>query len=179
MGTDIYGAGPIEPVARIKDWVEVWSQGAWTRYQVEYIEPLPRSQQLVQDFGAVAANGSVVTTLVNNLRLDDNHLLQVRFAPLDDVECALWLQSGQARYYIKFVQDRVSLYTGILDPYWATTQFFILGKDRDPYIQVFRRGDYAATVSRVAFWGFRYILTGKQAPNGAPAIRIPAEGRAA
>jgi hypothetical protein len=146
---------------------------------IEYIEPIVPGSAMVQDFGPIAAGATLANAIVGILRLDDNNLLQVRWRPLDDVEGVLWLQRGQAKFTIKYVTSRVTLFTGASDPAWATTQFWVLGKDRDPYVEVRNNTAYSYGQSRFAFWGYRYILRPSDGNKPlTPATYVVAEGRA-
>jgi hypothetical protein len=138
--------------------LNILSQGQWGFWRVAFLESMPPCRQLTFDFGAVAANASIAKAVPTILRLDDRHLIQIRFAPLDDCEVVLWETAGQAKFAIKTVQARVSLTTRGIDPYYATTEFYVLGKERDPNVEIFNRTAYAMTQTRVKFWGYRYLL---------------------
>ena len=181
---NLYDNGPISPVVKIKENLSVMTGGDWSHYRVDYIEPLPRSAPLVVDLVAlsgnvtIAANGSITKQLIQFLRLNDKEITHFRFEPIDDIEVILWEQSATARYATNFVQARASKFTATRDPWLATTTFFVIGKDRDVNIEARNPNPVAWPQARVAFWGYRYIVSDLKS---VPAVTtyIPAEGRSA
>lgn len=178
MAINIYEPGVIQPVVQIGENLGIWSDSKWLYFKTDYIEPVPRSSQSVVNFGALAAAATIGKALVQILRLESLQLLHLRFEPLDDVELVLWEKGGAQRFINRSFTARISLLTCLRDPYLATTTFFVLGRDKDPFIEVFNPSiTYARAQSRAIFWGYRYIL---QELKTEPAVytRIPAEGRA-
>ncbi len=181
---NLYDSGPISPIVKIKENVSVFTGGIWEHYNIEYIEPLPRSSTLSVDLVAVAgaltipANQAIQKQLLQILRLNDRELTHLRFEPIDDVEGVLWQQSAQGRFSTSYAQARVSRFTSFRDPYLASTTFFVVGKDRDMYLEARNPNPVALPQARFAFWGYRYILSPLKAQ---PTVTtwIPAEGRAA
>lgn len=189
----LYDSGPIQPVVKIKENVSIYSKAQWQHFLVDYIEPLPRSSPFTVDLvalanptgGVLAASSQITKQLLAVLQLDDGEFLQVRWEPIDDVELALWETAPTGRFVTRGGQARVTLATKVRDPNLSTTQFFILGKDRDPQIQCFNPLPVSQAMARVNFFGFRYILEPLSAAvcadinNGRRATTyLPAEGSA-
>ena len=178
---NIYDNGPISPVARIKDNLAIWTSGKWEPYQIQFIEPIPRSSPLRVDFvdlsGAVtvAANGTIARQLAQVLRLSRDEFLHLRWYPIDDMEGILWEQSSQGRYSARSVQARVNLWTEEWDPWLATTTFFILGMNRDANFEIRNPMGIAWPQARFVFFGYRYVLD-ELDKMPAQATYLPAEG---
>lgn len=179
---NLYDNGPISPIARIKDNVSIWTVGAWHHYNIEYIEPLPRSSPMIAELVTIsgattlAANGTIAQQVVVILQLNENELTHLRWEPLDDVEGVLWEQAGQGRFVTRGVHARVNLFTATRDPYLATSTFFILGRDRDMNLEVRNPNPVAVPMARFVFWGYRYLLKELKA-QPETTTWIPAEGR--
>lgn len=178
-----YAGNPYAPIVKMGEHLLVWSRASWHGYVANYIEPLPLSSQSIVDFGNVAASGAIAAALVQTLRLDDFYLVEIWMRPLTDVEIMLWLLQGQQKFRIKQAGFRVSLQTGLVDPYWESTRFYCLGKDQDPFIEIRNPSGYAEDAI-VAFWGNKYLIKAvpedmeQQMIAGArPAARVVAEAR--
>lgn len=160
----IYDSGPIQPIAKIKENLSVWTLARWFHYIIEYIEPLPPSPASTVEMVAaaatttLAANGTITKRVVTILQVNNFEFLHLRFEPLDNVECVLWEQAGSAKFTSRNLQARVDRNTRLLDPYLATTTFWILGENRDMNLELRNPMQYAMPIARVLFWGFRYIL---------------------
>lgn len=152
-----YQGNPYEPVAKMGQHMLVWSRAAWHGYRVDYTEPLPLSSQSVVDFGNVAASGTIAAALIQTLRLDEGNVVEIWMKPLADIEIMLWLLQGQQKFRIKNAGFRVSLATGLVDPYYEGSRFYCLGKDQDPYIEIRNPSAYAED-ALVAFWGNKYLV---------------------
>ncbi len=178
----IYDNGPMTPVVKIKQNVSVWSGGKWEHYNVNFIEPLPRSTPGTVDMviasGAttIAANGAIQKQVVNLLLMQLGELYQLRWEPVDDVEGRLWEISSTGRFVGRNLHARVTRFTDQRDPWLNTTQFFIMGKDRDMNLEVINPNPVALPQARFIFWGFRYVLDPLQAVP-AETTYIPAEGK--
>jgi len=180
---NIYDNGPISPIARIKDNLSIWSEQKWMNFQIEYIEPVPRSAPMVVDMvllnnaTVIAANATIAKMVVPILQMNNGEMLQLRWEPMDDVEGMLWELSGQARFNPRGAHARVDQMTRLYDPYLATTSFYILGgQNKDMNLEVRNPLPVAQPTARFAFWGFRYILT--LLPNmPMKTTYLPAQGR--
>jgi len=177
----IYDSNPIQPVVKIRENISIYTGGQWKPYEVEFIEPMPRSSPMVVEMvtatgnTSIAANGQVAKAVVNILQLGENEFLQLRWYPLDNVEGVLWEQAAVGRFVTRSVQARVNILTSARDPYLSTTTFFILGMNRDMNLEVTNPNPVVIPVARFVFFGFRYVL---QPLTTKPAITtyIPAEG---
>lgn len=179
---NIYDNGPISPIARINDNLAIWSEEKWLYWHIDYIEPCPRSQPLLVDMVAlaaqttIAANGTITKRVLPALQMNKNELLHLRWEPLDDVEGLLWELSGMARFQPRGAHCRVSLFTKLYDPYLATSTFWILGQNKDMNLECRNPNPVALYIARFAFFGHRYIMTSL---SGKPenVTYLPAQGR--
>ena len=179
---NIYDNGPISPIAKIKENLAVWTNQVWEHFNIEFIEPIPRSSptviEMVVASGAttILANGQIAKQIVALLQLADMEFLHLRWEPLDDMEGVLWEQASRGRYASRSVHARVNRFTGARDPYLATTTFWILGQNRDMNLEVRNPNPVAMPQARFVFFGYRYILKRLTAQ---PAVTtwVPAEGR--
>lgn len=193
--------GRMEPHILPKQNIAVWSQGRWQHFNADYIESIPASSQTVVNLGAIAASGTIAQTELTTFDVDEHQLLQLRWYPLDDVEGILWLTRSQGKFATRGVQSRVTHMSRAADPYLATTEFNILGRDRNAFVEVRNRSAYALGQARFLFWGYKYVLQPlkniyedydesgvlrayirKQGPNGMTAVPLActfvnAEGR--
>lgn len=159
----IYDSGPIAPIAKIKENLTIWTRGKWVHFNINYIEPIPRSSPTVVEMVTAPATtiplyGTIAKRLVAILQLNDLEFLHLRWEPLDDMEGVLWQLSSQARFTTRSVHARVTRYTTIRDPYLATTTFFILGRDKDMNLEVRNPNPVALPHARFVFFGYRYML---------------------
>jgi len=180
----IYDNGPISPVCKIKENICAWTELKWQPFRVEFTEGIPRSRPFVVDMvqlagaGNIPANGAINQQLLAILRPAAKELLHLRFEPLDDVEGLLWEQSAMTRFNPKGARARVSMFSSAMDPYLASTTFFVMGGlgDKDMNLEVRNPNAIALPMARFAFWGVRYVLdTLPSVP--ANAVYLPAEGR--
>lgn len=164
----IYDSAPIQPVCRIKENLSVFTQNKWRHYLANSMDPWPAGSvnrvDMVTQAGVagrttLAANGTFAKEIVQILQLNVDEFVHLRFYPIDDIECRLWEISGQPRFNINRVHARVDRNTRRYDPYWATTTFWILGKDRDMNLEVFNPNGFAMPTARVQFFGFRADVT--------------------
>ena len=175
-----------KPIAKMGENLLVWSGNAWHGYVIDYQEHLPLASPSIIDFGAVAASGTVASSLVASLQLELGYLIQMWMKPLDDIEIVLWLVQGQQRFRIRDTGFRVSIFTGIDDPHWLTTEFAAIGTIHDPYLEIRNPSAYALATSLIAFWGNKYIikkadvkLEAAMLSGDKPASRIVAEAKIA
>jgi len=177
----IYDSGPIQPIAKIKENLSIWTLTNWAHYNIRNIEPLPRSSPTIAEMvtisGAttIAANGTIANQILAILQLRDFELLHLRWEPIDDVEGVLWEQAGQGRFVTRGVHARVSRFTAARDPYLATTTFWVLGRGRDMNLETRNPNPVPLPQARFVFWGFRYMLT-KLDTEPSMTTYLPAEG---
>jgi hypothetical protein len=173
------------PVCQIKENLAIYTDLKWQGYQVEFIEPQPRSSQFIVDLiaiagvGPLAAGGNVAAQLLQAIQVSAGELCHFRFFVLDNIEAQLWQLSNMARFAPRGGQAGVNLFTPALDPYLASTTFWVLGGlgDRDARIGCTNISGAVQPVARVGFFGFRYILKplGDNIPQNAR--YLPAQGR--
>lgn len=145
------------PAMQENDVLVVWVQSAYVPMRVTFVEGLPPSTPLRQNLGAINTGATIQATLITGVQIDDNQLLQLRFRPLDDVNLLLWHQRGQANFWVRNAAAQVSLHTGLYDPTWRSSTFWVYGKDKDPYIEARNTTDYNLGQCRVQMWGWRAI----------------------
>lgn len=179
---NIYDNGPISPIAKIKENLSIWTNQVWEHFNIEFIEPIPRSSpgvvEMVTATGAttIAANGRIAKAIVAFLQLADNEFFHLRWEPIDDMEGVLWEQASKGRFAARAIHARVNRFTSLRDPYLATTTFWIFGRNRDMTLEVQNPNPVAMPQARFVFFGYRYLLSRLPA---APAVTtwVPAEGR--
>lgn len=181
---NIYDNGPISPIARINDNLSIWSENDFLHFNITYLEPVPRGSPMTVDMVAawgatvIAAYGSIPQQVVAFLQMNANELLHLRWEPLDDVEGLLWQLPSQPRFNPRGAHARVSQFTEAMDPFLATTTFWILGGTpaKDMALEVRNPNPVALPMARFAFFGFRYILVPlKVKPENT--TYLPAQGR--
>jgi len=189
----LYDSAPIQPVVKIKENISIYTRAKWQHYSVEYIEPMPRSSPFTADLvalanpagGVLAAAGQINKQLLAILQLDDGEFLQLRWEPIDDVEAVLWETAPTGRFVTRGAHCRVDIGTRLRDPWLSTSQFFVIGKDRDAQIQIFNPLAVAQPTARLKFFGFRYVIEPLSSQISAditagrkPTTYLPAEGTA-
>jgi hypothetical protein len=84
-------------------------------------------------------------------------MIQLRFYPLDDIQITLKINRSEARFAAANVVATVDRYTEIADPCLHMTEFVII-QDRSAYVSCINPTNYALSMSRICFFGFRYVL---------------------
>lgn len=153
-----YHSGPIEPIVMVGENIGIFTQGDYLFARVVHIEPLPPSRQLTQDLGAINTGASSGVTELTVARAQDGNLLHVRMMPLDPIEVQVYQQRATSRHTVFSAASRVNLSSGKLDPYWASSTYFVLGNQKSLYGDISNVSGYNLTLTRVRFWGFRYKL---------------------
>jgi hypothetical protein len=182
---NLYSSGPMAPVCRIKEHLAVMTENnQWKGFEVEFIEPIPRSSAFVVDLvvlsgvGPLAVGAQIAGQLSAVIQVNDSELCHFRWFVLDDVEAQLWQLSNMARFTPRGGQAGVNLLTPQYDPYLAMTTFWVLGGlgDKDARIGCTNIGGAVAPQARLAFFGYRYSLK-SEATVHAQASYLPAQGR--
>jgi hypothetical protein len=154
-----YKAGPIEPVVMPGETVGLWLSKTFNFYKVDYIDGIMRSDPLMFDFGAIAAGASTAGPIVMNLlEMPDYEFGQFRAEVLDDITAMLYEGRADQRHK---TNQRVATYTrpgALYEPDGHIGEFFVQ-EDNWAYFQAFNQTGYNLTQARIAFWGFRYVLT--------------------
>lgn len=161
----IYDSDVIQPVAKIKENLSIWTTGQWSHFRIDYLEPIPPGPASTVDMVAaaglttLAANAAIAKRVVAILQLNDTELLHVRFEPIENVEGVIWEQSGQAKFNSRSIHARVDRNTRQRDPHLVTTTFWILGANRDMQLEVRNPMAVATPLARFIFWGYRALLS--------------------
>jgi len=152
----MYGT-EFQPVVKLFENIGVYTtEGKWKYFQVAFIEPLPPSEDLIKDFGAIAAGGSVSATDVTELELYENQIGQYRYFPLDDIMITVTQPRAITRYSIKAKKVRVSMLSEVYDPSLRSTELYVF-EDDYPQMAIENNGPIAVTQSRVQFFGYRIV----------------------
>jgi len=161
----IYDSAWLQPIAKIKENLTIYTGGGWNHYRIEFSEPMPPGPASIVDMLAIApavanlaANGTKAAAIVNVIQLDEGEFLHLRWAPVDDVEGRLWELAGQGRYRTARLHCRTSLLTARYDPQYASTTFWVLGIQRDAQIETLNPNGYVIPIARFMFWGHRYLI---------------------
>ena len=161
----IYDSAPIQPIVRTKENLAIWTQKIWDYWRVVFQEGLPRSSQTTIEMittaavgTSIAANGTIPKVALPPLLLNEGEFLHLRWQPIDDVEGILWEQPSEGRFATRAIQARVDLRTHLMDPYLASTTFFLLGRDRLMNLEVRNPNPVIIFAARFVFWGFRYVV---------------------
>ena len=153
-----YKSGTIEPVVMPGETVGIWVNKVYYFAKVDYIDGIPRSDPLTIDLGAIAAAGNSAVTQLLLLEMPDFEFGQFRAEVLDDFTGLLYQGRADQRHK---TNQRVATYTrqsALAEPDGHTGEFFV-HEDDWAYMQAFNQTGYNLTQSRVAFWGFRYVLS--------------------
>jgi hypothetical protein len=151
----LYKAGPIQPVCQAGDMVGIWASNVWIFGKVTLVEGIPYGSPLMYNLGAIAAGASTAPAQLTNLAMNDYEFGQWRMRVLDDFAAELSLGRANKRYSTKTVNSKVTLFTNLMDKYSSQTEFFV-NEDNYAFVAGYNETAYALSISRVAFWGFRY-----------------------
>lgn len=151
-------SGPIQLIAKPGWYVGLFMSGQWKYMQVQGYETVPESRNVSRNFGNIVAGGQSALTLVTELQVPSSEFIQMRVKPIDDVEAEIYVPSAIRKWSLDQVAGRVDWWTQISDPYYASTEFYVMGSDRDANMVVYNRTDYALNPTRFHFWGFRYLV---------------------
>jgi len=181
---NLYNQGPITPVCQIGEHLAIYSTTQYLGFQVDFIEPVPRSSQFVVDLvaeagvGFLAPSGAIAGQLLPELQVHSNELGHFRWFAIDDIEGQLWQLSNMARFAPRGGQAGINLFTPIFDPWLATTTFWVLGGlgDKDARIGCTNISGAIIGQARFGFFGYRYILK-PEAQVHPNARYLPAQGR--
>ena len=185
----IYDSDVIQPIAKIKENLSIWTVGKWKHHRIENIEPMPRGSPMIVEMVAASgatnlgAYGTIAQQVVAILQLNELEFTHLRWEPIDDVEGILWEQASSGRFVTRSAHARVTRFTSVRDPYLVSTTFWVLGRDRDMNLEVRNPNPNVLSQARFVFWGYRYMLTllddatGKSIEESrAKTCWVPAEG---
>lgn len=159
-----YKAGPIEPIVVPGEIVGIWVNKVYLFYQVEFIEGLPESDPIQIDLGGIAAAaggvpGQTAPAQLALLEMPDQEFGQFRMRVIDDIVARLYQGRADQRHKLNNAVADVSRFTNKKDPCGHTTEFYVYQNNNDAFLQGFNQTDYATTIARVNFYGFRYVLS--------------------
>jgi len=179
---NLYSQGPIAPICQIMEHIAVWSEQRWIGYQVNFIEPVPRSSTFIIDMvpaaATLAAAAAIAGAVQALLQVNNHEMAHYRWFAIDDIEGQLWQLSNMARFSPRGGQAGVNLLTPIYDPWLATTTFWVVGGagDKDARIGCTNISGAVLPQARLGFFGYRYLLSNEE-PVHTNARHLPAMGR--
>ena len=165
--------GLIQPVAEVGEKILAVDRGQYKLYWVAFREPILPSHPLVANLGAIAAGGATApfnTTAI--LDLNDGQLGQFRAHVLDDIHALIGQPAQAARFGIMNVTSRFNAFARLEDPCDHLSEFFILEDDRI-FITGTNPTGYALVQARIAFYGFKYVLAGKDGATQMSGGQLP------
>ena len=153
--------GLIEPVVEVGQRVLLADGLKYRLYDVANIEPLLPSHPLIFNGGALAAAGvtaALSTTAV--LDMEDSTFGQYRVMVLDDIHIQMRQPQAVTRWTNLNINATINLFTPLYDPCGHQTEFFLYRQER-PFLVITNPTGYNLAQTRVAFWGYKYIIGGK------------------
>jgi len=158
----------LQPVAKIDDVVGlIWATGARKTYKVLHVEPLP---ELVYDFGTIAAQSALTERQIEDLKMGDNWLSQLRMEVIDDIEVLLRQPKAVQKWSTAKAVFKASPYTKPDN----LSEFFVF-EEGVPFFLVSNPTKTEIALSRIRFKGFKYLL--EEFPTEEKVIWIPIESR--
>ena len=152
-----YKAGPIEFIVMPGETVGVWVNKVYNFFKVLYIEGTPRSDPLEIDFGALGAGAVSGVVQLTFLEMPDNEFGQFRAEVLDDISALLYQGRADQRHKLNIRVATYTRFTALHDPDGHEGEFYV-HENNWAFMDVTNQTDYDLAQSRVAFWGFRYVL---------------------
>jgi len=157
-----FAPGPVRPVAKVGENILLADHETYKLYEVAFIEPFAPSHTLVFNAGALAAAG-VANNQSTTAILDNQYgqLSQIRARVLDDVHVLVKQPQAVARMSNLNVTARINAFSALYDPYDALSEFFIFENQRF-FLDFLNPTQYAIAQSRVLFYGYKYVLLGRE-----------------
>jgi len=137
--------------------VGVWINKVYEFFKVEYIETIPRSDPIEQNFGIIAAGAITGVTQLALLEMPNLEFGQFRAEVEDDFSAILSQGRADQRHKLFTRVATYTRFTHLHDPCGHTTEFYV-HEDQFAFVQAQNLTDYALTISRIVFHGFRYVL---------------------
>lgn len=159
-----FRAGLIEPIVEVGQRVLLVDREAYNLYMVAFIEPIPMSGPIILNGGAILAGATTASTTSQPV-LDNNYgqFAQLRARVLDDIAVTVLQPQALARFTMKNVNAVITPFTALNDPDGHMTEFYIYEDDRI-FVQIRNPHTVNLAQSRIAFWGFKYVLSGSEGP---------------
>ena len=159
------GYEPIKPIADPGENLLLVDNARYHLYQVAYRETIPPSHPFVAEASAgagLAAGGRIQAFNTNTiLDLSEAQVGQFRAYVLDDVHVRMNQPGATARHSTGQLIATFNPFSKLQDPYDAMTEFFSF-EDQRPILDITNPTGYALVQVRVAFYGFRFVLAGKE-----------------
>ena len=146
----------MENICNINDIIAVYYDGKWNYKSVLYVEPLPPSDTLIKDFGAISNGDTKENVKLDILGMESNELGQFRIQVLDDIKVKFFQPRASARFVTKNVVVEIDKYSAIFDPELKLSEFFVFG-GRYPRVDIRNNSGEDLTKTRVVFKGYRYV----------------------
>jgi hypothetical protein len=155
----------IKPIADVGENLLLIDNANYELYQVAYRNAIPQSHPFVVDASAglgLVAGGRIQAFNTNNiLDLNEGQVAQFRAFVLDDVHVRINQPAATARQALGQLVATFNPFSKLYDPDDALTEFFSF-EDVRPILDITNPSGYALVQVRVAFYGYRYILAGKE-----------------
>jgi len=154
----MYQDNDFKPVVAIgQQYSVLTSQGTEKFYECLYVEPLPKSIDLIEDIGEIAADSTSNANKIEILSMegaaaretDISEVFQMRMEVLDDISVLVKEPSAQGRFKTKNNQIRVDYNSGPVEIY--------VSEDDVIYADVSNTTNYLIQQARIAFWGWRIV----------------------
>jgi len=142
----------------------ITAQGTEKFFDCVYVEGLPPSLDLIEDFGSLTSGSTDSANKVTILEMegsaktetDISEVFQLRMRPLDDIMATIKLPAAQSKWKTRNDEIRMDYNTEILDPTFATTETYI-HEDDTIYVDVYNPTQYTLSQTRIQFWGWRIV----------------------
>ena len=170
-----YKAGPIEPVVMPGEIVGVWVNKTYSFLQVQYIEGIMRSDPIMVDVAAGAglvAGANTGLLQLTLLEMQTDGFGQYRAAVIDDFTALLYQGRADQRHTTHQTVARYDRFTALSDPCGHTGEFYV-HEDDYAFVQATNPTDYALTLCRIVFWGYRYVCESLEKSYDWDAKRLP------
>ncbi len=140
------------------------TSGVWRYYECIYVEPLPASLDLINDFGSVSSSSVSRANQVTILEVegsaktetDISEVAQLRFYPMDDVTITVKQPNAMGRFKTLTSEIRVDYNTAEVDPSLKSTEIYVY-EDDTVYFDVYNLTQYTLSKTRVQFYGWRIV----------------------
>lgn len=163
----VYRPGPIEPVVLSGENVLLQSPTRLDLYTVDFIEPLPFSEELSIDLLQASgigplAPGATTPRISSQQQIDMNvgELGQFRFFVADDAQVTMYQPQASGRSLTRYQQVAFSPYSHLYDPDDALSEFYVWEQGH-PYFAASNPGTVTLQTIRIFPYGFRLVLAGK------------------
>jgi len=146
------------PVAKIGESISViTAQGTEKFYEVVFLEPLPKSIDLIEDFGSLASGASDNANKVDILAVegsaktetDLSEVFQLWAEVMDDITISVKEPAAQARFKTRNDSIRIDYNSGPVELY--------VFEDDVIYCDVTNTTQYTLNQTRIAFFGWRIV----------------------